>query len=108
MAYLKFNGIEPVVFGLRECTPEINAEMKLRLSQIKNYDEKDCKVLAEAFPNDEQYVRNFLKKMSKIDIQTLHAYLIGGQKMVETVLKSVERQIDKAMDEKKAEREAEE
>lgn len=102
MAYLNFNGIEPVNFGGKECTPEINAELKLRLSQIKNYDEKDIKILAEAFPKNEQYVKDFMtKKMSKLDIQTLHAYLVGGQTMVETVMRNVDKTIENALEDNK-------
>lgn len=85
MAYLKLNTLEPVDFGGRECAPQINAEVKLRLSRIKKYDEEALSVIAEAFPDDEEYVRNFLDKMVTMDVQTLHAYLLGGQTMVETL-----------------------
>ena len=98
MAYLNLSAIEPVNFGGKECTPKIDAETKLRLSQIKNYNKKDCEVLASAFPDDEDYVLEFLSRMATIDIQTLHAYLIGGPTMVETMLNSVEKRLDSAME----------
>lgn len=101
MAYLNLQAIEPVNFGGKECTPKIDAETKLRLSQIKEYNEKDCKVLASAFPDDEDYVLEFLGKMATIDIQTLHAYLIGGPTMVESMLKSVDRELENAIGGKK-------
>lgn len=98
MAYLNLQAIEPVNFGGRECTPKIDAETKLRLSQIKNYNKKDCEVLASAFPDDEDYVFEFLGRMATVDIQTLHAYLLGGPTMVESVLKNVEKRLDSAME----------
>ena len=98
MAYLNLQAIEPVNFGGRECTPKIDAETKLRLSQIKNYNKKDCEVLASVFPDDEDYVFEFLGRMATVDIQTLHAYLLGGPTMVESVLKNVEKRLDSAME----------
>lgn len=85
MAYLNLNTLEPVNFGGRECTPDINTETKMRLSEIKKYDESAFGVLAAAFPNDEEYVRDFLSKMTTIDVEILHAYLVGGQTMVESI-----------------------
>lgn len=87
---LSFNGLEPVTFGGKECTPKINTEVKLRLSQIKEYDANADEVLAAAFPDDEEYVLKFLKsKMTTFDKQTLHVYLIGGEIMVKKILDQV-------------------
>lgn len=90
---LSFEGIQPVEFGGRACTPKIDAEIKLRLSSISDYDDKADDVLASAFPDDEKYVRKFLKdKMSTMDKQMLQAYLIGGP----SALDMVQKQIDEA------------
>lgn len=100
MAYLNLNKkTEPVNFGGKECIPEINTETNMRLSQIKNYDESAIAVLASAFPSDEEYVKDFLKQMSTLEIQELHAYLVGGPKMVEFVRKKVESALEAAMEE---------
>lgn len=85
MAYLNLNTLEPVNFGGRECTPDINTETKMRLSGIKKYDESVYPILASAFPDDESYVKEFLGKMTTVDIEILHAYLIGGPTMVESI-----------------------
>lgn len=98
MAYLNLNKmVEPVDFGGKECMPKIDAETKLRLSQIKNYDETSILVLASAFPDDESYVRDFLKDMSMLEIQELHAYLIGGARMVEILREQFKKAFDSAM-----------
>lgn len=94
MAYLNLSAIEAVNFGGRECMPKIDAETKLRLSQIKKYDENDLKLLASAFPEDEKYVLEFLGRMATIDIETLHAYLIGGPTMVERMMKGLDKRLD--------------
>lgn len=90
MAYLNLNTLEPVNFGGRECTPEINTELKMRLSEIKRYDESVYPILASAFPNDEEYVKGFLSKMTTVDIEILHAYLVGGATMVESIRKQLD------------------
>lgn len=92
MAYLNLNTLEAVNFGGKECMPEINAETKMRLSQLKKYDEASYAILAAAFPADEDYVKEFLPKMTTIDLEILHAYLMGGPTMVE----SIRRQMDGA------------
>lgn len=97
---LSFNGLEPVNFGGKDCTPRINTEIKLRLSQIKEYDANTDEVLASAFPDDEDYVLKFLKdKMTTFDKQTLHVYLIGGELMVGKVLEQVSATMKGAVNE---------
>lgn len=98
MAYLNLSTIEPVNFGGRECVPEIDAELKLRLSQINKFDDKAYKVIASAFPNDEKYVLDFMKRMATIDIQKLQVYLIGGPTMVEAMLEAMSSTTQKKMD----------
>lgn len=90
MAYLNLNTLEPVNFGGRECMPNITTELKMRLSEIKKYDGTVYPILAAAFPNDEEYVKNFLPKMTTIDIELLHGYLLGGPTMVESIKKRIE------------------
>ncbi len=88
---LSFNGVEPVSFGGRECAPKINTELKMRLSEIKEYDDATDTVLASAFPDDETYVLKFLReKMTTFDKQILHAYLIGGETMVSKLMGSID------------------
>jgi hypothetical protein len=88
---LSIDGLEPVSLGGKPCVPKIDAEMKLRLTQIKSYDESADETLAMAFPNDEKYVADFIKnKMTVIDKEILHAYLLGGDTMVSTVMNKIE------------------
>lgn len=96
MAYLNLNAIEPVGFGSKECAPRIDAETKMRLSAIKTYDEQALAVLASAFPEDEEYVKEFLGRMATIDVETLHAYLLGGPTMVERMWEKIKNEIEKA------------
>lgn len=99
MAYLELNAIEPVAFGGKECTPEINAETKMRLSQIKKYDEVALDAIASAFPKDESFVRQFLGRMATVDVEILHAYLIGGPTMVEKIQSRVDSVMNTPADE---------
>ena len=101
MAYLSLNTLEAVDFGGQECTPKLDAETKLRLSQIKKYDPKAIETLASAFPNDEEYVKSFLEKMTAFDIQILHAYLLGGPNMVDSIRKQIGDAIESAVKEDK-------
>lgn len=96
MAYLNLNAIEPVDFGGRECTPKIDTETKMRLSLIEKYDEEAQAVLASTFPDDEEYVKEFLSRMATVDMQTLHAYLLGGQTMVEAVQNKIKNALEEA------------
>lgn len=96
---LSFNGLEPVNFGGRDCTPKINAELKLRLAQLKEYNDNADEILAEAFPDDENYVLKFLReKMTTLDKQTLHVYLIGGETMVAKILNQIDETLKGAKD----------
>ena len=80
---LSFNGLQPVAFGGKDCTPRLDAETKLRLQGIKTYDQSANEALAAAFPDDEEYVKEFLtNSMTVFEKELLHAYLLGGEKMV--------------------------
>lgn len=83
MAQLSFDGIQPVSFGGRNCTPSIDAELRLRVQALKfdtGADEAHAdEILAKAFPKDEEYVKKFLEKqMAPFEKQQLQAYLIAG------------------------------
>lgn len=83
---LSFNGLEPVEFGGKDCVPRITTEIKMRLADLKDYNDATDEVLASAFPNDEAYVKDFLRdKMTVFDKQLLHAYLMGGESMVKAI-----------------------
>lgn len=89
---LEFHGIQPVNFGGKDCTPEINTETKLRLNQIERYDNETDETLASAFPKDEAYVKKFLhNQMTAFEKQKLHAYLTGGMDLVDKVEKEIEQ-----------------
>lgn len=102
MAYLNLNTLEPVNFGGKECTPKIDAETKMRLSQIKTYDAKSFDILANAFPDDVEYVKDFLSKLTGIDVQLLHAYLLGGEEAVKIVKEEIEQKLSRAFEEDEA------
>lgn len=88
---LSFNGLEPVTFGQKDCIPKITTEIKMRLADLKDYNDTADEVLASVFPNDEVYVRDFLReKMTVFDKQTLHAYLLGGESMVRALHNKIE------------------
>lgn len=94
---LNFDGVQPVTFGGRECTPKIDTETKMRLAEIRKYNGESDKVLAAAFPDDEEYVYKFLKdKMTLLDKETLHGYLIGGDTLVETIKNEIQSTIKEA------------
>ena len=98
---LSFSGIQPVEFGGKDCTPKLDTELKMRLAQIKTYTEADDDVLASAFPDDEAYVRAFLKdKMTVLEKQTLHAYLLGGMTAVDTLMDGIKDTFRKVVNEK--------
>ena len=83
MAQLSFDGIQPVRFGGRDCTPSVDAELRLRVQNLEFGTDADearaNEILAKAFPQDEEYVKEFLEKqMTPFEKQQLQAYLIAG------------------------------
>ena len=95
---LSLNGLEPIEFKGKACRPVINAELKLRLTQITNYGESADSVLASAFPDDEDYVRDFLRNAPTIEKEILHAYLVGGESAAKAVIDGLEGGVKKAID----------
>ena len=86
---LSLQGIGPVEIKGRFCTPQLNAENKLRLAEIKSYDNTADLVLASVFPDDEEYVQEFLKTAPALEKEILHAYLVGGDTAVKAVMDGV-------------------
>lgn len=106
MAQLTFDGLQPVGFGGRDCTPKINAEQRLRLQGLKLDTESDAreadKVLASCFPEDEGYVREFLgEQMAPFEKQQLRAYLIAGPGGIRIIDESITNAINGAIEEGK-------
>lgn len=95
---LSLNGLEPVEFKGKICKPIINTELKLRLTQITNYSESADSILVSAFPDDEEYVREFLKNAPVVEKEILHAYLVGGETAAKAVIDGFEGGVKKAVD----------
>lgn len=99
---LKFAGIEPVEFGGKICIPKIDADKRLRLSQLKFGTEaenaKANKVIASCFPDDEEFVEDFLtNQIGDSDRQVLALYLRGGQRALDAYNDAVNRLMAEAL-----------
>lgn len=102
---LHFNGIEPIDFKGRMCEPKLDAEKKLRLSNIK-FDTTEQvahadEVLASCF--DDEYAKNFIReKLSTDDKVVLKTYLAGGETGINRLSKAtdgaIEQYITRAME----------
>ena len=91
---LTLNGLQPVNFCGKECMPKIDAELRLRLQNIKLYNAEADDILASAFPNDSIYVKEFLTdRMTVYEKQTLHLYLLGGDQMLDTVREQIKSEL---------------
>lgn len=102
MAQLSFDGIQPVGFGGKDCTPKINTEMRLRLQNVKfgteADEEKSDKIMAECFPDDEAYVLDFLKEqMTPFEKQQLRAYLVAGAGGIRVIDEQIANAMQNAM-----------
>lgn len=94
MAQLKFDGIQPVCFGGRDCMPKTNTELRLRLQGISfktdAETEKADKIIAECFPDDQEYVEKFLNnEMTPYEKQELRAYLVSGPSAIRMINKAI-------------------
>ena len=99
---LKIAGIEPVELGERKCMPRMDADKRLRLSQLNFKTKTDlakaAEVIASCFPNDEDYAREFLTNYAgPTDMQLVALYLQGGQKALDIYQQTYDRLIDEAM-----------
>lgn len=94
MAQLSFDGIQPVTFGGRDCMPLLDAELRLRIRELKfdtgANEARANEVLAQAFPKDEEYVKEFLaNQMTPYEKQQLQAYLFAGPTAIRVMDKSI-------------------
>lgn len=94
---LTFNNLEAVQFGDKVCQPKVNGELrrKLELELVsggdKDADEQALDTIAQCFPENEEYVRAFLRdSMSTTNIKTLHVYLIDGDAGLARLEKAME------------------
>lgn len=89
------NKLEAIDFGGMVLTPQIDIEKRLRLQQadLKTPDgiRETMTIIAECFGDKMDEVRAFMNEnMSLVDIAQLQVYLVGGQKMLDTVNKKLE------------------
>lgn len=101
---LKIAGIEPVELGERKCMPRMDADKRLRLSQLEYNTKTDlaaaAKVIASCFPNDEDYAKEFLTNYAgPTDMQLVALYLQGGQKALDIYQQSYDRLMNEAIEE---------
>lgn len=99
MAQLSFDGIQPVTFGGRDCTPSLDAELRLRIRNLKfdtGADEARAdEILAQAFPKDEEYVKEFLaKQMTSFEKQQLQTYLFAGANAIRVLDQTISKAIE--------------
>lgn len=95
---LHFNGLEPIDFKGTLCTPKIDAEKKLRLSNIKLETEEQVReadeILCSCF--DEDYAKQFIReKLSSDDKVVLATYLRGGETGLNRLSKATDGAIEK-------------
>ena len=103
---LHFQGLEPIDFKGHLCEPKMDAEKKLRLSNIKfetleQISEADD-LLASCF--DDEFAKSFIReKLSVDDKLVLKAYLVGGETALNRLSKAtdgvVEQYITRALGE---------
>lgn len=94
----KIAGIEPVELGDKQCKPRLDADKRLRLAEIKFNTQaekrKAIQVIASCFPEDEEFVTEFLTdEAGDQDLQLLALYLRGGQ----NALNAYQQAYDKLM-----------
>lgn len=99
---LKFAGIEPVEFGTRSCTPRIDADKRLRLATLKFGTQAEITranaVIASCFPDDEEFVADFLEnQIGETDRQVLALYLRGGQAALDAYQKAMDEMMTEAL-----------
>lgn len=104
MAQLKFSGIQAVAFDNRDCMPALDTSKRLRLERAKFTTdaeiEKANAILASCFPDDEEYVLDFVtNKMLPADKKILQAYLLQGEKAIAMLDRSVDLFVEKATNE---------
>lgn len=95
---LHFNGIEPVDFGGKLYEPQLDAEKKLRLSEVKYDTDADTAqsdaTLASCFlePEAGEFIRT---KLSNDDKLVLATYLSAGETGLNRLSKATDGAIEK-------------
>lgn len=101
---LKKLTLAPVDFEDFQAMPEVNQELRLRLSNLKFATESQINqakdVLASAFPTEKARVRQFFDDnfSGTITLQELQSYLLGGEEGLEEYRERVHRTLDKTID----------
>lgn len=95
---LHFNGLEPIDFKGHMCEPKLDAEKKLRLSNIKFETAEQVshanEVLASCF--DDEFAKTFIReKLSNDDKMVLKTYLLGGETGLNRLSKATDGAIEK-------------
>lgn len=102
---LHFNGLEPIDFKGHLCEPKIDAEKKLRLSNIKFETAEQTReaddILASCF--DDEFAKSFIReKLSADDKLVLKTYLTSGETGLNRLSKAtdgaIERYITRALE----------
>lgn len=100
---LHFNGIEPVDFHGTLYTPKIDAEKRLRLSQVNYSTEAKATESDDAICAcfEDEKAREFIRtKLSPQDKNVLATYLYGGEtavnQMSDVTDKAIEKYIERA------------
>ena len=102
---LHFNGLEPIDFKGHLCEPKIDAEKKLRLSNIKFETDEQTReaddILASCF--DDEFAKSFIReKLSADDKLVLKTYLTSGETGLNRLSKAtdgaIERYITRALE----------
>ena len=93
---LQFKTKEAIEFGELKVAPELDAELTLRLRQTFDYATESeaaelTDLLASCFGDKKEEVKQFiLNDMTFFDVRILHAYLLGGDKLVAMVMKEMD------------------
>lgn len=87
--------LEAIDFGGLVVEPKVDIEKRLRLQNIKLDEASSVKeaiiVISECFGENAEAVKKFINEnLSIVDIAQLQVYLVGGQKMLDSVNKKLE------------------
>lgn len=100
----KVNETEAVAFGELNATPQLNAELELRITNLSfsSADEVEHaqEVLASAFPKEKNEVLSYLRtgRVSIFELMRLQAYLQGGESAVAAYDASFSKAVERALD----------
>lgn len=100
---LEFKETEAVKFGNIIAVPSVDAELKLRIGQIKfgtnEAINSAIEIMSHAFGEKSYEIAEFMHKyMSATQLQKLQAYLVGGEDGLEMYERQMNRLTDKMMD----------